>query len=280
MSNVTPKKPRGPVLDADSKKPYVAAYSNSSEGLVTNGRIAADVTVHALQTGARVNVGDYVVEVVQSPADAPTGSSRRQGLRERLFERLALMPQLFGQEHAAGHNRRSSETADAEVLEELLIDSAVNMELSIIALGSALESVGGPVSPQLARSVQATENVWRDMESEFGLLTSTEVSQAVGSKSPNRSYASDQRAAGRLLAIKRSGAYRYPGFQIDRLEHRIRPVMADLLLAANEAGRSEASLALWMTVPTGYLDGARPVDQLARPEKVVEAARQSFNIQW
>jgi hypothetical protein len=277
MSEMPRKKPRGLVLDADSKKPYVATVS--SEGLVTNGLIAADVTFHALQTGARVNVGDYVVEVVQSPADAPTGSSRHQGLRERLFERLALMPQLFGEKHVAGHNRRSSEMADTAV-EEQLIDSAVNMELSIIALGSALESVGGPVSPQLARSVQATENVWRDMEAEFGLLTSTEVSQAVGSKSPNRSYASDQRAAGRLLAIKRSGAYRYPGFQIDRLEHRIRPVMADLLRVAKEAGRSEASLALWMAVPTGYLDGARPVDQLARPEKVVEAARQSFNVQW
>lgn len=273
------KKLRGQVLDADSKKkPYVAPFS--SEGLAnTQGMIAAGVTIHALQTGARVNVGDYVVEVVKSPADAPTGRSRQQGLRERLFERLALMPQLSGEKLAAGHDRRSSEMADARV-EEQLIDSAVNMELSIIALGSALESVGGPVSPQLARSVQATENAWRDMESEFGLLTSTEVSQAVGSKSPNRSYASDQRAAGRLLAIKRSGAYRYPGFQIDRLEHRIRPVMEDLLRVAKETGRSEASLALWMTVPTGYLDGARPVDQLAIPEKVVEAARQSFNVQW
>lgn len=158
--------------------------------------------------------------------------------------------------------------------------AAVNMERSVDALGPALANVEVDVSPQLARSVQATENVWRTMDEEFGLLSSTEVSKAVGSKSPNRSYASEQRTAGRLLAIKRPGGFKYPGFQIDQNEHAIRPVMADLINVAGDAGRSEASLALWAVSTTGYLDGARPVDRLDEPETVIHAAREAFNVQW
>lgn len=161
-----------------------------------------------------------------------------------------------------------------------LIMAAINMERSVAALGPALAEVEVETSPQLARSMQATENAWRDMEAEFGLLSSLEVSRAVGSKSPNRSYASDQRGAGRLLAIKRPGGYKYPGFQFDRREQAIRPVMHDLIKLAAGADRSESGLALWMTSPTGYLDGSRPVDLLDEPAQVVEAARQSFNVQW
>jgi hypothetical protein len=220
------------------------------------------------------------VEVIQSPAEAKYEFSSPKGLWERLLEWLLLRPQLFAEANTPSSSSKASDTAGSPS-EEHLLKSAVNMELSIIALGTALESVETPASPQLARSVQATENAYREMEDEFQLLTSIEVSEVVGSRSPNRSYASEQRSAGKLLAIKRAGGFRYPGFQIDRQEQRIRPVMADLLRVAKQTGRSEASLALWMTTPTGYLDGARPVDQLAdHPAKVVEAARQSFSVQW
>jgi hypothetical protein len=161
-----------------------------------------------------------------------------------------------------------------------LIMAAVNMERSVEALGPALAAMETPVSPQLARSVQATENVWRKIGDEFGLLSSVEVSELVGSRSPNRTYASDQHSKGRLIAVKRPGGLRYPGFQFDRSEHTIRPVFSDLIRAAADAGRTEASLALWMVSPTGYLDGDRPVDRLSRPDDVLEAARQSFNVQW
>lgn len=157
---------------------------------------------------------------------------------------------------------------------------AHNMADGIAALGPALAEIDTPVSPQLARSLAATENAWRALEAEFGLLSSREVSALVGSRSPNRSYASEQRSKGKLIAVKRPGGLRYPGYQFDRSEHAIRPVMADLIRVAEEAGRSEASLALWMTMPSGYLDGARPVDQLSDPDKVVEAAEQSFNVEW
>ena len=162
-----------------------------------------------------------------------------------------------------------------------VVAAAVRMERSIQALGPALAAIETPVSPQLARSLQATENAWREMSEEFGLLSSTELSRAVGSSSPNRSYASDQRNAGNLLAVKRPGGMKYPGFQIDPHEHTIRPVMRPLLATAVQAGRSEAGLALWMISPNGYLDGDRPVDRLdSDPESVVKAAADSFSVKW
>lgn len=185
--------------------------------------------------------------------------------------RDSLLASLVGQSSGAILRHRS---VDGQVA------AAVNMERSVAVLGRALAEVETPVSPQLARSMQSTENVWRDMEAEFGLLSSLEVSRSAGSKSPNRSYASEQRARGKLLAIKRPGGLRYPGFQIDSREHAIRPVMKELIEVAATADNSEADLALWLYSPTGYLDGARPVDQLDSPEMVVEAAKQSFNVEW
>lgn len=162
-----------------------------------------------------------------------------------------------------------------------LTSIAKNMEQSIAALAPALAGIETSVSPQLARNLAATENAWRELEAEFGLFTSLEVSELVGSKSPNRSYASEQHSKGRLIAVKRPGGLRYPGFQFDRVEHIILSVISELIGVADNAGRSEASLALWMTSRTGYLDGSRPVDYLSsQPDKVVEAARQSFDIQW
>lgn len=157
---------------------------------------------------------------------------------------------------------------------------AENMQQSLASLGSALANMPTPVSPQLARATAATEQAWRDLENEFGLLTSTEVSDLVGSDSPNRSYASSQHSQGKLIAVKRPKGLRYPGYQFDSVDHAILPVIEKLISVAEDAGRSESSLALWMTRPTGYLAGDRPVDWLTDPSKVVEIAKQSFGVQW
>lgn len=196
----------------------------------------------------------------------------------QLFEKTFELPP--GSLSAAPAVPTTTRTDLPKAIHSRLLRAAVNMERSVEALGPLLAKVEPESSPQLARSMQATENVWRSVEHEFGLLSSIEVSKAVGSKSPNRSYASEQRALGRLLAIKRPGGFKYPGFQIDRAEHVIRPLIHDLKVIADAAGRSEGSLALWMVSSTGYLDGARPVDCLDDPETVVEAARQSFNVKW
>jgi hypothetical protein len=77
----------------------------------------------------------------------------------------------------------------------------------------------------------------------------------------------------------RGGRVLYPGFQIDRDTGSIRPVIHELLLAAEGAGRSEASLILWLISPSGRLNGARPVDLMEDPDRVMQAAKDSFVVQ-
>lgn len=221
--------------------------------------------LHRLAEEARSGL-TFLSQIDVEPA---ASSSARVAVSNELFFSLSLLVDSF----RGGRDLPVTPSASYLVI-------AHNMAEGVAALGPALAEIDTPVSPQLARSLAATENAWRRLEMEFGLLSSREVSELMGSRSPNRSYASEQRSRGKLIAVKRPGGLRYPGYQFDRSEHAIRPVMAELIRIAADAGRSEASLALWMTTPTGYLDGDRPVDQLSDPDKVVEAAQQSFNVEW
>lgn len=224
-----------------------------------------------------------IVKKSRSGPESPPKSPQAAALSDELRAFLEDMAEKFQSSVLINVGVLQDPGAHSEGIRShgpLLTSIAENMEQSIAALGPALAEIETPVSPQLARSMAATERAWRDLENDFGLLTSLEVSEIVGSKSPNRSYASEQRSRGKLIAVKRPGGLRYPGFQIDRAEHAIRPVMADLIRVAENAGRSESSLALWMTSHTGYLDGDRPVEHLSQPEKVVDAALHSFGVQW
>lgn len=60
----------------------------------------------------------------------------------------------------------------------------------------------------MAAGVQATENAWRRMEEEFGLITGAQVPSHSGSSQGRGGFASHQRKAGKLLGIKRGNAYR------------------------------------------------------------------------
>jgi len=183
------------------------------------------------------------------------------------------------------HNLRLNEAAPKNVTQvdrgdTTMVNIAVDMQQSLLSLGPALAKISTPVSPQLARASAATEQAWRDLQNEFGLLTSTEVSNLVGSDSPNRSYASNQRSQGKLIAVKRPKGLLYPGYQFDRTEHAILPVIEQLIILAKAAGRSESSLALWIIRPTSYLDGDRPVDRFTDTDEVLEVAKQAFGVQW
>lgn len=66
-----------------------------------------------------------------------------------------------------------------------------------------MSAVRGAASPQFARALMATENVWANVEAEFGLLTSLQVAALTGSKKSSRSLAADQRAAGKIMGVRR-----------------------------------------------------------------------------
>lgn len=108
---------------------------------------------------------------------------------------------------------------------------------------------------------------WAALHAEFGLLTAQELSLRLGL------LPEDVRSlygAGNLLAVHRGGRVLYPGFQVGPAGE-VRPVIADLLRAAESAGRSQTALILWLVSPAENLDGQRPVDLLDDPERLLSA---------
>ncbi|WP_394214373.1 hypothetical protein [Brachybacterium vulturis] len=146
------------------------------------------------------------------------------------------------------------------------------------SLAPAMAGAEIAVSPQLARSAQATENVWREIEDEFGLFTSTEAAERMG-YGGNRAWASAQRRAGKLVGVRRGGAYRYPAFQLDP---EVMPLIAELVALAREHDWSDESVVLWLCSPSGWMpEGRRPVEFLREDADAVRASAElAMAPQW
>lgn len=148
------------------------------------------------------------------------------------------------------------------------------------ALRRSLSTLTGEVSPEETYRAQATENAWRQIEREFGLVTAAEVAQTVGSTAKSaKSYASDARRAGRLLATKRMNRLLYPAFQLTG--NGPLPVIRDLHRSAHRLEVGEEAVLLWLTAPTTWWgDRSRPVDHLHDPEEVVRAFEAHYGTEW
>ena len=109
---------------------------------------------------------------------------------------------------------------------------------------------------------------------EFPSLNSAEVADAALSKASNRaSLANRWRDEGKVFAIRVGDQQVYPAFQLDE-QGRPHDVIARILSALRPGQLSDWQIALWMTSPTGWLGGRRPVDLLVdEPSKVLEAAQ-------
>jgi len=152
---------------------------------------------------------------------------------------------------------------------------------SVHALGAAMTAIPGTVSPQMARSLQAAENIWRSIAREFGLLTSVEVAELLGSRKPNRSIASTLRNEGNIVGIMRGNSYRFPGFQFDAEQGAVVPAMPRLIALAKENERTDDDLVFWMTSASSFFrEQDRPVDHLREEERVLAAARDQFEGTW
>lgn len=146
------------------------------------------------------------------------------------------------------------------------------------SLRRALEHSTVPVRPEIAMALAETERFWRDIEAEFGLLTSTQVAEKVGAKA-SRSYASDARKAGRLIAVKRLNKFLYPGFQFEG--GAVRPVVRRLTEIAASYDVSDKDLIYWLCSPRRHFaDQDRPVDHLNDPEAVTDAAGRAWGAHW
>ncbi len=149
------------------------------------------------------------------------------------------------------------------------------------ALGAAMATTPVAVSPQMARSLQAAENIWRSIAREFGMPTSIEVAELLGSRKPNRSIASTLRNESNIVGVMRANSYRFPGFQFDAEKGAVVPVMPKLIALARENGRSDEDLVFWLTSPSSFFhEKDRPVDHLREEDRVLAAARDQFEGTW
>lgn len=138
-----------------------------------------------------------------------------------------------------------------------------------------------PVTPQLARSRQATENMWHRLEVEFGLLTGREVAELLGAEPNDQSYLSSKSTARQLIGVRRGNAYCYPGFQFDRDHGAILAVIEPLIQIADANGWPLEDLTMWMLSPTTSFEREdRPVDHLHEPVAVLAAAKATFEAVW
>ena len=152
---------------------------------------------------------------------------------------------------------------------------------SVNALGAAMSAIPSAVSPQKARSLQAAENIWRNIDREYGMLTSVEVAELLGSRKPNRSIASTLRNEGTIVGIMRGNSYRFPGFQFDADQGAVVPVMPKLIAVARENERSDEDLVFWMTSASSFFrEQDRPVDHLREEDRVLAAAVDQFEGTW
>jgi hypothetical protein len=172
-----------------------------------------------------------------------------------------------------------------EAISALLPSIALNslaetIQKSAHSLGAAMAASPNTVSPQLARSLQAAENIWRRIDHEFGLLTSVQVASLLTLK-PTRTPAAQLRSDGKIVGVLRGNSYRFPGFQFDKARGAVRPVMANLITLARDNGRSDEDLVFWMTSPSSYFhEEDRPVDHLDEEERVLAAAQDQFEGTW
>lgn len=165
---------------------------------------------------------------------------------------------------------------------ELLRDRDENLVRSAAALADVMVHVeaGTEATPQVARSLQATENRWRGIEGEFGMLDSRQVAEFLGGSGTNRNLAHGLAKKGRILGVKRGRGILFPGFQFDSRTGEVRSVIERITQLGRAAGWEDRHLLQWLCTPNGYLDGDRPVDHITDETGLMQAARSDLAARW
>lgn len=173
-----------------------------------------------------------------------------------------------------------SATAPDEHRNETLARDAKRVRDTVASLGAAFRAadVDYP-SPPLARATIAAENLYTQIDVEFGMLSSTEAGRRMGSRAQaTRNLAVTARHEGRLLGLVRGRYVEFPGFQFD--DNGARQVIADIIAVGKANERTETGLVQWLMTPTTYLDGQRPVEFIQQPDTLLQVANDAFGVQW
>ncbi|BBY07063.1 hypothetical protein [Mycobacterium noviomagense] len=165
-------------------------------------------------------------------------------------------------------------------VEDLTV-AARRVRESAQAVGAALSAVAVYTEPAITRAVQAEHNLYARIEAEFGMLTSTQAGERMGSRSrAPRNLATSAHRNKQLVAVRKGNYLAYPGFQFGP-DGQPLPAIGRLREIAEANDWSEAGLVQWLCSPTTYFDGDRPVDNLAEdPDRVVAVAADDLAIEW
>lgn len=156
----------------------------------------------------------------------------------------------------------------------------VGDNVAVEELEDALSGLRSTVDPEVARAAQATENIWREIADNFGLLKSSDIGALLGASKSNREYASTRRARGELLGVYRNNGYLYPGFQVDRQSGTVRAWVKPLLQLAEQHSMGAADVLFWMMSPTTYVGGARPADHVDDGDLLLDVAGRAWAVEW
>lgn len=151
----------------------------------------------------------------------------------------------------------------------------VDRVAGVTTFARQIEQSAQPPSRLLYDAVIDREKRWRAIEDHFGLYTAAQVADIAGSVARNRSeYATARHRRGLLMALRRRGQLRFPGFQFDTMSGEVRPIVPQLIRVFTGAGWTHESIIQWCAAPEGYLDDAMPADVMGtRPADVLDAAR-------
>lgn len=139
------------------------------------------------------------------------------------------------------------------------------------------------VTAAVAAATMATEDAWRRLEEEFGLLTPAEVLDLLRPEG-GESFKLDFELGARaeiLHTTRRNSAY-YPRFQFDERRREVRPWVKPLLRLARRFELDHDDIILWLMRPTTYLgtnpDGTapRPVDFVDNAARIIEVAEKAW----
>lgn len=175
---------------------------------------------------------------------------------------------------------RQIRAVDARGIDLLLKFRQVDDSVATHNLADAMSGLRTTVEPEVARAAQATENVWREIADNFGLLKSSEVGALLGASKSNREFVAGRRQRGEILGAPRNNGYLYPGFQFDYSTGTIRAWVKPLLQLAKNHSMSATDVLFWMMSPTTYFNGDRPADHARDGDRVLDVAGRAWGVTW
>lgn len=198
-------------------------------------------------------------------------------LRAKALERLEAMWELGRRVHAGDVVVFAAPRSAVEALGPLALRAealAARHEQLVETLTPPLEIPPPAVLLNARANAELRTRVMREGE----LLTSAQVAELAKSQATNRaSLATSWRKAGKIFAVALGATLYYPAFQLDP-DGRPQPVIADVIDLFAEHHASPWSLAIWFLTEHPHLH-RQPAELVAEePQKVLEAARHTFEI--